>query len=190
VLFRWRGAIGGAAFLALLALGRPTAAGCLQALPVIGLGLLVRFWASGYIGRRGRVRELGKDRLQNADCRVQKSKGGVQDADCRMQTANPGTRIVAGPYRVLRHPLYVGNALLVAGMVWALRPQVWVGAVVLALFLVEYALIIAAEERALAGLPLDRGARFRLVRAATEWSTWLVTGLAYGAAWLRAVLRG
>jgi hypothetical protein len=107
-----------------------------------------------------------------------------------MQTADSGMRIVTGPYRVLWHPLYIGNALLVAGMVWALRPGAWVGAVVLLLFCAEYALIIAAEERALTGLPLDRGARFRLARAATEWSTWLVTAFAYGAAWLRVVLRG
>ena len=177
-MFRWRGAIGGAAFLALLALGRPTAAGCLQALPVIGLGLLVRFWAAGYIGRRGRVKELGQEEV------VKRSSGPAADED------RGKGRIVAGPYRVLRHPLYVGNALLVAGMVWALRPSVWVGATVLLLFGVEYALVIAAEERALAGLPLDRGARFGLARAATEWSTWLVTASAFGAAWLRTVLRG
>lgn len=177
-LFRRRGAIGGAAFLALLALGRPTQAGCLQALPVIGLGLLVRFWASGFIGARGRVKELGQGEV------VKWSSGPVAGRDTGER------RIVAGPYRVLRHPLYIGNSLLVAGMVWALRPQVWVGAVVLSLFCVEYLLIIAAEERALAGLPLDRGARFGLARATTEWSTWLVTAFAFGAVWLRAVLRG
>lgn len=115
---------------------------------------------------------------------VKRSSGPVAGRDTGER------RIVAGPYRVLRHPLYVGNSLLVAGMVWALRPAAWVGVAVLSLFCVEYLLIIAAEERALAGLPLDRGARFGLARAATEWSTWLVTTFAYGAVWLRAVLRG
>jgi hypothetical protein len=120
-LFRWRGVIGFVAFGLVFWLARPTFGSCLLGLPIIIVGLAVRFWASGYIGIEGRAREIGASR-----------------------------RIVSGPYRVLRHPLYIGNFLLVAGMLVALRPAVWLGMVVLAGFLAEYGFIVAAEEADLA----------------------------------------
>jgi hypothetical protein len=120
-LFRWRGVIGGVAYVVLLVLGRPSLASCLYGLPLVVLALAVRFWASGYIGIEGRAREIGASH-----------------------------RIVSGPYRTLRHPLYIGNSLLVCGMLVALRPALWLGVMVLVGFFVEYMLIIGAEEKELA----------------------------------------
>jgi hypothetical protein len=48
--------------------------------------------------------------------------------------------------------LYVGNFLLVTGMLVALRPGVVVSVAVLVLFVVEYSLIVVAEEAMLSGL--------------------------------------
>ena len=121
-LFRWRGLIGFVAFGVVFWLARPTLQSCLLGLPTILAGLAIRFWASGYIGIEGRAREIGA-----------------------------GRRIVSGPYRLLRHPLYIGNFLLVAGMLLSLRPPLWLGAVVLAGFVLEYAMIVVEEERDLVG---------------------------------------
>jgi protein-S-isoprenylcysteine O-methyltransferase Ste14 len=120
-LFRWRGVIGLAAFGVLFWLARPTVGSCVAGLPFVLAGLAVRFWASGYLGIEGRAREIGASR-----------------------------RVVNGPYRLLRHPLYIGNFLLVAGMLVALRPSTVVIVAVLILFVVEYSLIVIAEERDLA----------------------------------------
>ncbi len=117
-LFRWRGVIGLAAFVAVFWLAKPTVGSCSAGLAFVLAGLAVRFWASGYIGIEGRAREIGASR-----------------------------RIASGPYRLLRHPLYIGNFLLVAGMVVAMRPSVALGVVVMAGFIVEYTLIVVAEEK-------------------------------------------
>ncbi|MBN2465728.1 hypothetical protein JXD38_08945 [candidate division WOR-3 bacterium] len=204
-LFRWRGVIGVLAFAVVFWLARPTFGSCLLGVPLLVLGLAIRFWASGYIGIEGRVREIGARQ-----------------------------RIVSGPYRLFRHPLYIGNFLLVVGMLLALRPAVRLAAVVLVGFVIEYAIIVAAEERQLAALggrgrgqktsskeearmtiearstneemgekgdsPSEReDARysphfrqgpesFRLSRALVEWRTWVVTGLAWGLGLLKAFI--
>ena len=137
VLVRWRGVIGALAFGVVFWLARPTFASCLLGVPFLVAGLAVRFWASGYIGIEGRVREIGGRREERGRRR---EEGGAT-----------GSRIVSGPYRLLRHPLYIGNFLLVAGMLLALRPPLWLGAVVLAGFVLEYAMIVVEEERDLVG---------------------------------------
>jgi hypothetical protein len=136
-LFRWRGVIGVLAFGVVFWLAKPTFGWCLLAGPSLILGLAVRFWASGYIGIEGRVSEIGGQRKER----------GVR----RKEEGMPRRRIVTGPYRILRHPLYVGNFLLVVGMLVALRPALWLSAVVLIGFVAEYGLIVAAEEKELAG---------------------------------------
>jgi len=213
-LFRWRGVIGFAAFGVVFWLARPTSGTCLLGLPLVLVGLATRFWASGYIGIEGRVREIGA-----------------------------GRRIVNGPYRLLRHPLYIGNFLLVAGMLIAMRPALWLAVVVLAGFIAEYAMIVAAEERDLGERRCkkldarcqmsevghedgrsqksegrmqkaevrDGGSResgiespesmvhgpqsshspqsFLLSHALVEWRTWVVTGVAWGLALPKAAVR-
>jgi protein-S-isoprenylcysteine O-methyltransferase Ste14 len=196
-LFRWRGVIGFVAFGAVFWLARPTFGSCLFGIPFLVAGLAVRFWASGYIGIAGRVREIGGQREERG---VRREEGGT-----------PHRRIVTGPYRILRHPLYIGNFLLVAGMLVALRPAVWLGGAVLVGFVAEYALIIAAEEKDLACRriqnpesrvqnPEVRTNRqspestvhgplsFLLSRALVEWRTWVVTGVAWGLAVAKALL--
>ena len=121
-LFRRRGVIGLAAFGVVFWLARPTFGSCFAGVPFLLVGLALRFWASGYIGIEGRAREIGASR-----------------------------RIVSGPYPLLRHPLYIGNFMLVCGMLVALRPALWLAVVVLAGFCVEYAVIAVAEEKELSG---------------------------------------
>ncbi|MCX6842280.1 MAG: hypothetical protein NTX53_08380 [candidate division WOR-3 bacterium] len=135
-LFRSRGVIGLAAFVVVFWLARPTVGSCSAGLAFVLAGLAVRFWASGYIGIEGRAREIGASR-----------------------------RIASGPYRLLRHPLYIGNFLLVAGMVIALRPPLLLMAVVLVGFCVEYAVIVVEEER---DLSRGRGQRLEARRQNAE----------------------
>jgi len=136
-LFRWRDVIGVLAFGVVFWLARPTFGSCFAGLPFLLAGLAIRFWASGYIGVEGRVREIGGQREER----------GVR----REEEGTPHRRIVTGPYRILRHPLYIGNFLLVVGMLVALRPAWWLMVVVLVGFIAEYGLIVAAEEKDLAG---------------------------------------
>ncbi len=164
-MFRWRGVIGLAAFGGLFWLARPTFGSCFAGVPFVLVGLAVRFWASGYIGIEGRAREIGASR-----------------------------RVVSGPYRTLRHPLYIGNFLLVAGMLVVLRPGVAVSVAVLVLFVVEYSFIVVAEEAKLALVEIGESrveSRESFVprRALCEWRTWLATGAALGLALLKAALR-
>jgi protein-S-isoprenylcysteine O-methyltransferase Ste14 len=202
-LFRWRGVIGVLAFGVVFWMARPTFGSCLSGIPLLLLGLGTRFWASGYIGIEGRVREIGGQREERG---VRKEEGGT-----------PRTRIVTGPYRTLRHPLYIGNFLLVMGMLVALRPVVWLAAVVLVGFVAEYVLIAIAEERDLvsrrsqklearsesaevSGAGRGGGQKgevrtdwrspesFRLGRALVEWRTWVATGVAWGLAVVKAMV--
>jgi len=159
LLFRWRAHVGGAAFVLVLALGKPTFGTWLTGLPLALLGLALRAWATGYIGAEARAQELG------------------------------GTRVVhGGPYRRFRHPLYLGNFLLVAGTLLAYRPAVWLWLVVGAGFLVGYGLMARAEEQHLAAaVRVER--RFSWPRLAAERWTWLVVLAVFGLALLRAALR-
>ena len=208
-LFRWRGVIGVLAFGVVFWRARPTFGSCLLGLPFILAGLATRFWASGYIGIAGRVREIGRRREERG---VRSEDGGP-----------PRRRLASGPYRLLRHPLYIGNFLLVAGMLVALRPDLWLAVVVLAGFIIEYALIVVAEEAHLSGLRRNakcrvqnakgkmgdveggaedkseaksqepkakaaNGEQFSSVRAMCEWRTWVVTGVAWGVAVVKALV--
>lgn len=159
-LFRWRGTIGGLALLLVLALGRPTVTTCLRGVPLLLAGLAVRFWAMGFIGIAARAAEV----------KVQR-------------------RVTCGPYRLLRHPIYVGNLLLVLGILVALSPALVVAIAVVVMFLLEYGLIVVSEEKVLA-TAVPAPARFRLANALHEWRTWLATGIAFGLAWAKALLSG
>jgi len=158
-LFRWRGWIGFAGYCVVLIFSAASLRSSLLSLPLTVAGLGLRFWAMGHIGPDARTNVMGVDRL-------------VED----------------GPYRWVRHPLYVGNAFLVAGALVALRPPWWLTVPVAALFFVEYTLIANAEERLAvhAGVPAQGG--FRLRRAAGEWQTLVALAAAYGLGLLKAVL--
>jgi protein-S-isoprenylcysteine O-methyltransferase Ste14 len=168
-LFRWRGVIGLAAFGVVFWLARPTVGPCFAGLAFVLAGLAVRFWASGYIGIEGRAREIDASR-----------------------------RVTSGPYRLLRHPLYVGNFLLVTGMLVALRPGIVVSVAVLVLFVLEYAIIVVAEERDLEakgkgergnGKGAGEAQGFAWRRAMCEWRTWAATAGAFVLACAKALAR-
>lgn len=114
---------------------------------VIGLG--IRAWAAGYIGKTARGREF------------------------RSQF-----RITAGPYRFLRHPLYIGNFFLVLGTILLFNPPLWLAATIIMLFLIEYGFFVYAEERFLKDLP-SQSERFIWRRLRHEVSTWIVVGVVW-----------
>lgn len=116
-LYRHRGLLGGVAFLCLWMVATPTIPRILLSLPLILIGVAIRCWAGGYIGPISRGRIITADRL-----------------------------ITEGPYRHLRHPLYLGNLLLTLGVLLALAPPPFLTGLVLFLWLVEYGLILNAEE--------------------------------------------
>ena len=166
ILFHWRGLVGFIGFLIVFWWNRPTVGSCLLSVPIVLVGLGLRFWAMGYIGKAARGNEIGAEKL-----------------------------VQGGPYRLFKlrrssatgHPLYAGNFLLVIGTLFALRPPFVLGVVILGLFLVEYSLIAWAEERFLAGSfaePTRDGFSFR--NAATEWQTLVVMVLIYAFGFLKA----
>ncbi len=116
-LFRWRGVIGFIGYFLVFWQAEPRLASLIGAVPLLLAGLGMRFWAMGHIGTGARVTTIGGSE-----------------------------RIVAGPYHFVRHPLYLGNALLVLGVLLALLPPLWLAAMVFVLFCAEYALIVLAEE--------------------------------------------
>jgi protein-S-isoprenylcysteine O-methyltransferase Ste14 len=139
-------------------------------------GLAIRFWASGFIGPQSRKPHISTDRLTTC-----------------------------GPYALFRHPLYIGNALLVAAGLLLLRPH-WILMILTGVgFLILYILVGRAEEKRLTSQypdvygdykkrvsilfpkkivgPLFKG--FNWGWAVREYQTWLVVGLLYLLAFLR-----
>lgn len=142
-------------------------------------GLTLRFWAAGFIGPVSRNPKISTDSL-----------------------------MTRGPYSIVRHPLYIANALLVAAGLAMLRPH-WILVALTALgFVVLYVLIGRAEERSLREHygdshkeyaarvtpffpkrfegPLFKG--FSLSWALREWQTWLAVAALFGLAVLRATV--
>lgn len=85
-LFRWRGAILAPVTLLLLILSRPTTESFLAGLALSLAGEGLRLWALGYTGKHTRSQDLEAPRL-----------------------------VTAGPYSLVRNPLYLGNLLNAAG---------------------------------------------------------------------------
>jgi hypothetical protein len=105
-------------------------------------GLILRLWATGYIGEKSRGKELTAE-----------------------------YRIISGPFGYFRHPLYIGNFLLVLGVIFLYNPPVWLGTTLVAIFLFEYSMIIYVEEKTLKRLP-TRNVRFSIKNLKSEFSTW------------------
>jgi protein-S-isoprenylcysteine O-methyltransferase Ste14 len=88
---------------------------------LVFLGILVRVWAVSYTG-----------------------------TSVKRQRLEMGELVVAGPYRHVRNPLYLGNILLALGVWVATGAPVLPQGMVLALFLsAGYTIIVAAEEHRL-----------------------------------------
>jgi len=147
-LYRFRGIIAVPFFISLVFFSRPTR---LHILPFIFLftGLVLRMWTVGYIGPVSRQNKFaGHYIIQN------------------------------GPYRFLKHPLYIGNFSLVVGVIFLFNPPIWLVISLIALFVVEYSIIILSEQKYLKNL-LHKEAKFKLINLRGEISTVVVLIIIY-----------
>ena len=112
-------------------------------------GMALRFWAAGYIGPGARKHEFSaKHRVNN------------------------------GPYRLLKHPLYIGNFLLVLGVLVLYNPPRWLSALYMILFMIMYTLI-ALGEMDYVGEKREYKAPFKPTNLRGEVSTLLVLIVVY-----------
>ena len=150
LLFKYRALIGVSFFIVLVVKGQTGSLGIIGAAIFLTLiGLAIRAWAAGYIGRHARGRQF--DSIY---------------------------RITSGPYRILRHPLYIGNFFLVLAAIALFWPPWPLAAALLMVFIVEYGVIAVSEEIKLKDIP-RREVAFSWHRVPTELSTWVVVGLVY-----------
>jgi len=126
-LFRWRSLTPLPLIAVGLVLGRPTPASVLLGAAVTGMGEFIRAWSVAHIGARSRTRG-----------------------------ASVGALVTSGPYGRCRNPIYLGNLLVGAGIIWATDVPLLLPAYVL-LFAVQYGLVVAWEED---GLRRAHGAAF------------------------------
>ncbi len=151
-LYRWRELLGVLGYLAVLALSECSRTSLLLGLPAVLLGLGLRCWAAGFIGPHGRGREI--------------------------LIVEP---VQSGPYRLTAHPLYLGNGLLVAGVLVSLAPPWWLRVVIATLFIIEYWLIARTETKELQATgtkPQTVRAAWRMRWALGEWRTVVTVGAA------------
>lgn len=126
-LFRWRGAVVAPVALAVVVLARPTADSFLVGLLMSLCGEAIRLWALGYTGQPTRSQHLEAPAL-----------------------------VTAGPYSLVRNPLYLGNLLNALGSAMAaaggLSPAAGLGLLALAAGVLHlvYGACIAVEEEFLA----------------------------------------
>jgi protein-S-isoprenylcysteine O-methyltransferase Ste14 len=151
VLFSYRGSILAVPALLALLSATLTPQSFVSALPLLLLGLMLRFWAVGHIG--------GESRTRLAEA--------------------PESRVVTGPYRFFRHPLYLGNLGVALGLLLALRPPGPIVALIAFFTIAFYALLARREDEMLWSVPtrkLKRRASWEEI-ARCERSTWLTTAL-------------
>lgn len=142
-LYRYRGIIAVPFFIILVIFSRPSSP---RIAPYIFLatGIVLRVWAAGYIGPASRQNTFAGDYV-----------------------------ITNGPYRYVKHPLYLGNFFLVLGVMSLFNPPAWLAIILIGLFIVEYTLIVRAEQNYLTNLP-RRNAQFHFGNLKNEISTVLV----------------
>ena len=154
-LYKYRAFVAVPFFVILVMRSRPVGSLLIPViLALIGLG--VRAWAAGYIGKTGRGRDFHSE-----------------------------FRITSGPYKLLRHPLYIGNFFLVAGTIFLFNPKPRLVAVLIGIFLIEYGIIIAGEERYLKDLP-TKEEKFALHRLRHELSTVIVVAVIWAVYYLKS----
>ena len=143
LLYKFRAVIAVPFFILLVILSRP---GYIKIIPyfIIFIGLIIRFWAAGYIGKKARATSF-----------------------------STGCWIINAPYKYLKHPLYAGNFFLVLGIVLLFNPAIWFAVLVMVLFLLVYTLIIMSESNYLKDLPRTK-AHFKLVNCKGEISTIII----------------
>lgn len=116
VFFRWRDLLPVPVALLLVARARKRPLGWLLGLPLVAVGELLRLAAIRHIGPTTRTREICADRL-----------------------------VTSGPYAWVRHPLYLANALKVAGMLLC-AGDLPVGILATVFYIVEFSTMIPYEE--------------------------------------------
>lgn len=128
IVFKNRGALLVPVAIVLLVFGRPSLLSAQIGIAVAVLGELLRIWAVGYSGETTRADIVTAPAL-----------------------------VTAGPYGVIRNPLYVANAIIALGFWYAFAGGISVAeaamtfVVVVALVAGVYAIIIPLEEAYLAG---------------------------------------
>lgn len=128
IVFKNRGALLVPVALVLLIFGRPSLLSAQIGIAIAILGELVRIWAVGYSGETTRADIVTAPAL-----------------------------VTAGPYSVVRNPLYVANAIIALGFWYAFAGGISIGeasmtfVVVVGLVVGVYAIIIPLEEAYLAG---------------------------------------
>jgi protein-S-isoprenylcysteine O-methyltransferase Ste14 len=126
-IFKYRGMLLLPIALVLIVFGRPSLQSALLGLGIAVIGELLRIWAVGYAGDTTRGDAVTARQL-----------------------------VTAGPYALMRNPLYLGNVLIAVGFTIALSGAIpttqalWLMAFVLVLLLVVYASVIPLEEEYLA----------------------------------------
>jgi protein-S-isoprenylcysteine O-methyltransferase Ste14 len=113
------------------------------------IGIGLRLWAAGYIGPQARKREFHADRV-----------------------------IKNGPYKLFKHPLYIGNFFLVLGVVLLYNPPVWLGFVYMTAFVGIYTMIAIGERQYLRGKS-ETAVSYRLSNLKGEVSTLIVLVIIY-----------
>jgi protein-S-isoprenylcysteine O-methyltransferase Ste14 len=121
------------------------------------LGIAMRLWAAGYIGPEARKSEFNADYV-----------------------------IRNGPYKFLRHPLYVGNFFLVLGVVVLFNPSRWVGITYMITFVIMYTLIAASERQYLKDKPAKE-VPYKFSNLRGEISTLIVLVVVYALCFLLIV---
>jgi protein-S-isoprenylcysteine O-methyltransferase Ste14 len=153
VLFCYRRIIALLFFILLVFYARPTPPRLAPAL-LLSVGMALRIWAAGYIGPAA-----------------------------RQSTFYATSVIISGPYRLLKHPLYIGNFFLVLGVILLFNPPIVLASMLVVLFIIEYTAIIVAERKYLKNMP-HSNVPFRWRNARGELSTLFVLifiVLVYGA---------
>ncbi|MGB7055117.1 MAG: methyltransferase [bacterium] len=112
-------------------------------------GIALRLWAAGYIGPGARKYEFYAEH-----------------------------RISNGPYRILKHPLYIGNFFLVLGVIILHNPPQWLGLFYILAFIVVYSLIAISERHYLKGKS-EIETSYRFINLKGEISTLIVMAVIY-----------
>lgn len=154
LLYRHRSLIALPFFAFLVILGRPEIKNTIPHLLIL-LGIIIRLWASGYIGSISRGYEISGD-----------------------------YRVIDGPYKILRHPLYLGNLFLVLGTILLFNPPVWYRRTLIIIFIIEYSIISIAEKNHLTNLP-GKKVNFSFHNLKGEISTIIVIIIIYFISYFR-----
>ena len=92
---------------------------------LVAVGILIRFWANGYVGHV----KVNWTQKQRGEAKI-------------------GRLVTAGPYAFVRNPLYLGTLVIGVGFC-LIAGNLWVSLVAAVLFLIVYRRKIAQEERLL-----------------------------------------